>query len=52
MSIRIPALATNIERRLLINYRLDPGVAQSLLPDTLRPQLVRGSAVAGICLLR
>lgn len=41
-----------IERRLLINFRLDPVVAQSLLPAPLRPHLVRGSAVAGVCLLR
>ncbi|MET4782481.1 DUF2071 domain-containing protein [Glaciihabitans sp. UYNi722] len=52
MNMRIPALAANIERRLLINFRLDPDVAQSLLPDTLRPQIVDGSAVAGVCLLR
>ena len=41
-----------IERRLLINYRVDPDVAARLLPDPFRPQLVRGKAVAGICLLR
>ena len=45
-------LAGVIERRLLINYRLDPDVARSLLPPQLRPQLVDGSAVAGICLIR
>lgn len=52
MRFRAPNLAATIERRLLINYRLDPVVAQSLLPAALRPQLVDGSAVAGICLLR
>lgn len=41
-----------IERRLLVNYRLDPVVARTLLPDGLRPQLVDGSAVAGVCLIR
>lgn len=41
-----------IERRLLVNYRVDPGVAASLLPAPLRPQLVNGWAVAGICLIR
>jgi hypothetical protein len=39
-----PTLAATIERRLLVNYRVDPAVAQRLLLD--------GSAVAGICLLR
>lgn len=41
-----------IERRLLVNYRVDPEVAASLLPAPLRPQLVNGWAVAGICLIR
>ena len=50
-AVTIPLDGT-IERRLLINYRLDAAVAQSLLPAPLRPQLVDGSAVAGICLIR
>lgn len=52
MKLPVPQLAANIERRLLINYRLDPSVAQTLLPSSLRPQLIGASAVAGICLLR
>ncbi|MGX1885939.1 DUF2071 domain-containing protein [Streptomyces sp. NPDC055287] len=47
-----PRLASVIERRLLVNYRVDPDVATRLLPAGLRPQLVHGYAVAGICLLR
>ncbi|WP_438271396.1 DUF2071 domain-containing protein [Streptomyces anulatus] len=47
-----PRLSSVIERRLLVNYRVDPSVAAALLPAPLRPQLVRGQAVAGICLLR
>ncbi|WP_394941094.1 DUF2071 domain-containing protein [Psychromicrobium sp. YIM B11713] len=41
-----------IERRLLINYRMDPELAQRMVPDPFRVQLVEGSAVAGICLIR
>ncbi|CAD5996286.1 DUF2071 domain-containing protein [Agreia sp. COWG] len=52
MSYVLPKLAAVIERRLLINYRLDASVATTLLPDGLRPQLVDGSAVAGVCLIR
>ncbi len=52
MSVRIPRLASTVQRRLLINYRVDPAVAQTLIPHTHRPQLVDGSAVAGICLIR
>ncbi|MFJ8434874.1 DUF2071 domain-containing protein [Kitasatospora sp. NPDC094019] len=47
-----PRLSSVVERRLLVNYRLDPHAAARLLPAPLRPQLVRGHAVAGICLLR
>lgn len=52
MSYFLPSLTAVIERRLLINYALDPSVAADLLPDGLRPQLVSGSAVAGVCLIR
>jgi hypothetical protein len=45
-------MAATIERRLLVNYRVDPHAAETLLPDGLRPQLVDGSAVAGVCLIR
>jgi hypothetical protein len=45
-------MSSVIERRLLVNYRVDPEVAARLLPAPLRPQLVNGWAVAGICLIR
>lgn len=47
-----PKLSGVIERRLLVNYRVEPGMAAALLPAPFRPQLVRGWAVGGICLLR
>jgi len=50
--MRAPTLEGTIERRLLINYRVDPEVAVGLLPKPFRPQLTAGWAVAGICLLR
>jgi len=43
---------SRIERRLLLNYRADPEAIAPLLPVGLRPQLVEGWAVAGICLIR
>lgn len=45
-------MAGVVERRLLVNYRTDPEVTARLLPAPLRPQLVDGHAVAGICLIR
>jgi hypothetical protein len=50
--LRLPRMAGEVERRLLVNYRVDPGTVASLLPLGLRPQLVDGAAVAGICLIR
>jgi hypothetical protein len=50
--VRPPRLSSVIERRLLVNYRVDPTVIAGLLPAPLRPQQVDGQAVAGICLIR
>jgi hypothetical protein len=41
--------SSTVQHRMLINYRVDPVVARSLVPTGMRPQLVDGSAVAGIC---
>jgi uncharacterized protein DUF2071 len=49
---RLPELAGTVDRRLLINYSVDPDVIARVLPLPFRPQLVRGRAVAGICLIR
>lgn len=48
----VPDIEGVIERRLLVNYRVDPEVAQALLPAPFRPRIVDGRAVAGICLIR
>lgn len=47
-----PRLASVVQRRLLVNYRVEPEVVARLLPRPLRPQLANGWAVAGICLIR
>src|SRR5215469_13094295 len=41
-----------IDRRILINYRVDPTVAQALVPAPFSPVIVGGAAIAGICLIR
>lgn len=48
----IPTLEGVIDRRLLINYRVDPAVLQELLPAPFRPKLIHGMGLAGICLIR
>lgn len=49
---RLPTMVGTIDRRLLINYRVDPDVLARLLPEPFEPQVVRGAGLAGICLIR
>ena len=48
----IPTLQGTIDRRLLVNYRVDPDYLQRLLPAPFRPKLIHGMGIAGICLIR
>jgi hypothetical protein len=41
-----------IDRRLLLNYRVDPELVAAQLPAGFRPQVISGWAVAGVCLIR
>ena len=41
-----------IARRLLINFRVDPEVAQRQLPHGFEPKIAHGYAIAGVCLIR
>jgi hypothetical protein len=48
----LPTLEGIIDRRLLVNYRVDPVYLQRLLPAPFRPKLMHGMGIAGICLIR
>ena len=50
--MRAPAVRATIERRLLVNYRVDVEALTAVLPDPFRPAVVDGNGVAGICLIR
>jgi hypothetical protein len=50
--VRAPVMTATIERRLLINYQVDPEVLTRVLPAPFRPHLVGGVGLAGICLIR
>jgi hypothetical protein len=51
--MKIPVIRGVIERRILVNYRVDSEVMARQLPPPFRPKLTPdGSAVAGICLIR
>lgn len=50
--MKIPVIQGVIDRRILVNYRIDPAALASVLPEPLRPKLVRGVGMGGICLIR
>src|SRR5262249_52845988 len=50
--MRIPAIRGVIDRRILVNYRVDPEVLAKLLPAPFRPKLVHGAGMAGGWLIR
>jgi hypothetical protein len=41
-----------IDRRILVNYRVEPDVVAGMLPPGMLPKLAHGYAIAGICLIR
>ncbi|MGD9682480.1 MAG: DUF2071 domain-containing protein [Candidatus Obscuribacterales bacterium] len=50
--MKIPAITGVIDRRILLNYRIDPEVLAGSLPAPFRPVTVKGKAIGGICLIR
>ena len=50
--MRIPAIRGVIDRRVLVNFRVDPDVLSCVCPAPFRPHIVNGLGVAGICLIR
>lgn len=47
-----PALCGVIDRRMLVNFRVEASALARLLPQPFRPKLVQGCGIAGICLIR
>lgn len=52
MKLQLPVLEGVISRRLLLNFRVRPEFIQPLLRVPFRPKLIRGWAMAGLCLIR
>ena len=50
--MRIPVVKGIIDRRILVNYRVDADVMSRVLPAPFRPKLVNGYSIGGICLIR
>lgn len=50
--MHIPVIRGVIDRRILVNFQVDPDVLTRILPPPFRPKLVNGMGMAGICLIR
>ena len=50
--MQIPIVRGIIDRRILVNFRVDAQVLAKLLPPPFRPKLVNGKGMAGVCLIR
>jgi hypothetical protein len=48
----IPTIHGTIDRRMLVNFRVHPDIARKFLPPHFQPKLVKGWAMAGVCLIR
>lgn len=50
--MNIPVIRGLIDRRILVNYRVDPEALKRILPPQFRPKTIKGVGIAGICLIR
>ncbi len=50
--MKIPTLCGIIDRRILVNFTVDPDIIQKILPKPFKPKVYNGKAIAGICLIR
>jgi hypothetical protein len=41
-----------IDRRILLNYHIDPEALQQVLPPGFRPKIFRGKGIGGVCMIR
>ena len=47
----LPALRGVIDRRILVDYRVDPAALDAVLPERFSPHAVEDHAIGGICLI-
>lgn len=48
----MPAVSGVIDRRILINFRVEPEAARRVLPSRFEPVVIGGWAIGGVCLIR
>ncbi|MGK2862664.1 MAG: DUF2071 domain-containing protein, partial [Chitinophagaceae bacterium] len=50
--MKIPTIQGIIDRRILVNYIVEPDVVRKIVPAPFRPKIFKNKAVVGICLIR
>ncbi|HEX9512511.1 MAG TPA: DUF2071 domain-containing protein [Puia sp.] len=50
--MKIPIIEGIIDRRILVNFTVDPAIIQQIIPRPFRPKVYREKAIVGICLIR
>jgi hypothetical protein len=50
--MKVPVVQGVIDRRILVNFQVDPENLGRVLPPSMRPKLVGGMGIGGICLIR
>ena len=50
--MEIPTITGIIDRRILINFTVDPEIILRIIPPPFRPKIYKGKAMVGICLIR
>ncbi len=50
--MKIPAIKGIIDRRILINFKVDPDIVSRIIPAPFKPKVYEGKAIVGICLIR
>ncbi len=52
MIFQLPVITGLLDRRILLNYSLDPDYLKRFLPSPFKPRLFNGVGVGGICMIR
>jgi hypothetical protein len=50
--MRLPTIHGYIDRRILINFTVDPNYVRKIIPEPFRPKVYKDKAIVGICLIR
>lgn len=50
--MKIPTIHGFIDRRILINFTVDPDIIAQIIPAPFIPKIYKGKAIVGICLIR